>query len=269
MEHRSNSRSISGSMSGSMFWLAVIVALLALACGGEQKPAGSDGKLLVDPGFEGDGEAWAYVGEYRLGLFRVSDAIAHSGAQSGHLFLDSRVVPPVTPTRAASALQEPAPEAFPESLSGWYRAERWDHPSDDTTGLTLNVVVYAMGDPRTMEIVRPADPNAGPPPARLPGYGIRYRLAGQPSRSQRLAEEQTVAWGNVADREIGSGDPPLGEWVRFELPIRADFEAMWKVVPADYQNLRIILQALWMDRVAGEDVIADVYIDDLELSPGS
>lgn len=247
--------------------LALILLSLAMACGGESEEAGPIAAALSDPGFEEGGEAWGYVGEYKLGLFRVSEAYAHSGTHSGHLFLDSRAVPPLMTVRAASGVQELAPEAFPETLSGWYRVEKWQAEAPET-GLFVNILVYVMGDPRTMEIVRPDDPNAGPPPAQYPGYAVSYRLAGDLSATQELVEAQEESWGNVGTRDLGVGAPRAGEWVRFELPLRADFEEIWGVVPSGYGSLRIILQTLWMDRPAGSEVMADVYFDDLELTVG-
>lgn len=255
-------------MPRPVLWLAVAATCLALAWGcGPSIPPPPEGNLVSDPGFEEGGEAWAYIGGMRLGLFRVSDAIARSGSKSGHLFLDSRQAPARMSVRAASAVHEPKPEAFPATLAGWYRVERFELPEDEDTGLTVNVIVYAMGDPRAMDILRPKDPDIPPPSAPIRGYGIVYRLAGRLSKTQERMQSEFAPWGNLADRVVSLGEPTLGEWVRFELPIGADFEEVWGEVPGEFESLRVMLQVLWMDRPVGADVAADVFFDDLELLP--
>lgn len=250
--------------------LVALLASLALACGGEKRSAAAGANLFADPGFEEGGDAWAFIGGHRLSLFRVSHSVAHSGKSSGHVFLDSSVVPARMPTRAASAVQEPRPEVFPEKLAGWYRVERWEPAADEHSGLTLNVIVYAIGDPRTLQVIRPHDtPDGALPPSPITAYGISYRLTGRPSQTEKTLEASPgTDWGNLAFHPLGEGKPELSTWVHFEMPLRSDFQQTWGVVPAHYENLRVILQLLWMDRPDGADVAGDVYFDDLELLPG-
>ena len=60
-------------------------------------------------------------------------------------------------------VQEPAPTAFPDTLSGWYLVERWEK-ADPATALYVQVVVIVWNDP-IIPITVPSRPIMG---ARLP-----------------------------------------------------------------------------------------------------
>ena len=248
----------------------LVLVLLACSPAGERTggEAGEAGPLLRDPGFEEGGEAWAYIDDYRLDLYEVTDREAHRGQHSGWLTLDSATVPLAMPVRGATAAQDVEVARFPERLRGHFRVGRWLRP-DDGMGLTVRVVVYALGDPRTRELVTSDGPGGAAPPPRVDSYGVGYRLAGRAAASDSRSNEGR-GWANLDFVAAGPAEPPLDRWVPFDLPIRRDFEQVWGVVPENYEKLRVLLQVIWLDRAIGSEVAADVYFDDLELlaAPG-
>jgi hypothetical protein len=58
-------------------------------------------------------------------------------------------------------------------------------------------------------------------------------------------------------------------WTHFEVPLRADFERLWGVVPEGYDWLDILFEARWDHMPRGTGVRADVYYDDLYLDYGA
>ena len=84
-----------------------------------------------------------------------------------------------------------------------------------------------------------------------------------PVENMQSPTEQPEDGGNVRNRVIGEGPPELGSWVRFDLPVKSDFEQRWGTVPANYRQLRIMFAVRWDDKEEGAPLHADVYYDDL------
>ena len=59
----------------------------------------------------------------------------------------------------------------------------------------------------------------------------------------------------------------MREWVRFELPIAKDFERLWGVTPENYDLVRVLFEARWDRKPRRTKVRADVYYDDLRVTP--
>jgi hypothetical protein len=121
--------------------------------------------------------------------------------------------------------------------------------------LRLQVIIAAIGDPRTRALVAAQDPEAEPPSPKLDNLQLRYQLAG----SVEGLEDR----GNVKQIALAGGPPELGTWVRFEMPVKADFERLWGTVPQAYDRLRVMFGVRWDSKPAGAALRADVYYDDL------
>jgi hypothetical protein len=103
-------------------------------------------------------------------------------------------------------------------------------------------------------VVDPANPAAN---AGLGNYQIRFYLAG--------LDEPPFLLRNARVAFVGRGGPELGRWTYFEIPLRAEFERLWGVVPSGYEKLRVLFEARWDGRPPGSRVEADVAFDDLFL----
>jgi len=158
------------------------------------------------------------------------------------------------PVSVRSATQEISPPRFPDRVAGWYRVDRWEYAPDEGA-LQLQIIVAAIGDPRTLEIVKSDDPDDPEVNPKLDNFQLRYQLAG-PS-------EELEGGGNIRYRLIGKGPPDLGSWLHFDLPVKSDFEQRWGTVPADFRELRIMFIVRWDDKEEGAALQADVYYDDL------
>ena len=119
----------------------------------------------------------------------------------------------------------------------------------------LSVVVIVWSDPRIASIVRSERPLGD-----LRNYQVRYYLAGLAAPPFQLL--------NTRFAFVAKAPPKLGVWTHFEVPLRADFERLWGVVPQDYDRLRILFEARWDNMPEGSGVRADVYYDDLYLDYG-
>jgi hypothetical protein len=256
--------------------VAGLLALLAAACGNEQAgspPRDATGgaeraataapgaateasaNLFGNPGFEGGRDGWTHLAGWYFGAFEVVDSPVRSGRRAAHLpVVWPSGKPGRQPGRVYGVVQEPDPEHFPDTLSGWYRVETWDTAAA-ATQLYCQVVVIVWGDPRTPELVSPDDPDP-----KLQNYQIRYYLTGvtQPPFIVANARHLFVA---------RQASPPLGQWVRFEIPVKRDFQEHWGVVPESYDFIRVMFEARWDGKPDGSGVSADVYFDDLFFGP--
>jgi hypothetical protein len=214
------------------------------------------GNLLVNPGFENGREGWSYPTYSKAWKdFEIVASGARTGRRAAYLRLERDGSAPPKQVEVHGVVQELRPEPFPERLGGWYRVQRWEKDSEQAD-LYLQVVVIVWDDPRTASIVRSERPTA-----RLRNYQIRYYLAG--------LEEAPFQLLNARLEFVAKGPPKLGVWTHFELPLRADFERLWGVVPEGYDRLRILFEARWDNLPGGAGVRADVYYDDLYLDYGA
>jgi hypothetical protein len=214
------------------------------------------GNLLVNPGFEAGREGWSYPTHSKHWKdFEIVESGARTGRRAAYLQLERDGSAPPKQVEVHGVVQELRPEPFPERLGGWYRVQRWEKDSE-RTALYLQLVVIVWDDPRTASIV-----NAEKPRGKLRNYQIRYYLAG--------LEEPPFQLLNTRTEFVARGPPKLGAWTHFEVPLRADFERLWGVVPEGYDRLRILFEARWDNLPEGAGVRADVYYDDLYLDYGA
>ncbi len=225
-------------------FLLVILAASCEKCERSWQGPADEPNLLVNPGFEEGRKGWSADEKSPLwGEFQVAESPTRSGSQSVHLALDSSADATPRPTKVFGVFQDLTVHPFPERVTGYYRVEDWQNETEGTA-LYLQVVVAVFGNPT----------------ARPTNHQIRYYLAG--------AREAAVTISN-AKIEIRSGDPPpLKEWVRFDLPVRRDFERLWGAVPEDYEKVRFLFEARWdKKRDRGSVVKSNVYYDDLSVVP--
>lgn len=243
--------------------LALVVGgLAALSCGvgdrSEPAEAAAElpGNLLANPGFEVGREGWSYpTNSKHWKDFAIGESTARTGRRAAHLRLERGPGSRPKRTEIAGVVQELKPEVFPERLGGWYRVERWEKDAEEAD-LYLQAVVIVWDDPRIGTIVR-----SERPVQNLRNYQVRYYLIG--------IEEPPFRLLNAHLQFVEKGPPKLGVWTHFEVPLRADFERLWGVVPEGYDRLRIFFEARWDNMPEAGSVRADVYYDDLYLDYGS
>jgi hypothetical protein len=244
-------------------WLTL--SLIALACGEGATPEAPAaqwrvptpllvGNQLRNPGFEAGTQGWGGIEQGDSVAFEVVGAPVHSGRGAAHLVASWRPGSRERPVSVRSATQEISPPRFPDRIAGWYRVDRWEDASDEGA-LQLQIIVSAIGDPRTREIVKSHDPDGPEVHPKLENFQLRYQLAGPTEAPQD--------GGNIKNRVIGSGPPDLESWLRFDLPVKSDFGQRWGSVPANYRQLRIMFAVRWDDKAEGAALHADVYYDDL------
>jgi hypothetical protein len=260
-------------------WLTL--SLVALACGEATTPAPPDqaqpdqaaaarieapeaqstvptpllvGNQLRNPGFEAGTRGWGRTERRDTSGFKIVSEPVHSGQQAAHLVASWQRGSRERPVIVRRAIQLISPPRFPDRIAGWYRVDRWEDESDDGS-LQLQILVSAVGDPRTREIVRSNDPDGPDIHPKLDNFQLRYQLAGP----THVPEDG----GNVKHRVIGRGPPALGSWVHFDLPVKSDFGQRWGTVPANYRELQIMFAVRWDDKPERAALHADVYYDDL------
>ncbi len=218
------------------------------------------GNQLRNPDFEAGTQGWERPEPHQWVGFEVVSEPVHSGNGAAHIVASWQPGDRERPVSVRSAIQEISPPRFPDRIAGWYRVDRWEYASDEDP-LQLQIIVVAIGDPRTREIVESDQPydenNPDNPevPASLDNYQLRYQLAGP--------NEEPEDGGNIRTRVIGKGPPDLGSWLHFDLPVKSDFEQRWGRVPANFRQLRIMFLVRWDDKEEGAALHADVYYDDL------
>jgi hypothetical protein len=234
---------------------AAVLLLAALGCGGllapePITPPGFHDNLLENAGFE-DGEAgWSYPLDSPFwGKFGVVESPVHGGRRAAHLRLRAGREDRSKATWILGVMQEPAPERFPDVLGGYYRVETWDKGAD-VTDLYLQAVAIVW----TRDAGRIVDPQR---PSALMNYQVRFYLAG--------ISEPPFLLSNAKLRFVGKGEPELGRWIHFEIPLREAFEQEWGAVPAGYEKIRVLFEARWDNRPPGSKIEADAYFDDLFL----
>lgn len=228
----------------------LLLALLAASAPAPSAPSEVPGNLLKNPGFERGREGWGIMtGSANWSDFEIVTKPVRSGARAA--YLPVHAAPETRNVRVFGVLQELRSPEFPDTLSGWYRVADWD-PGHPATSLYLQVVVIVWGDPRTDALVRGAQAGTGKP---LTNYQIRYYLSG--------IEEPPFRLQNARFKFLGKGKPTLGEWVYFETDLRKDFQELWKIIPAQYEFIRVLYEARWDNKPAGHAARTDVYYDDV------
>ena len=213
--------------------------------------AGAPGlNVLLNPGFEQGPENWTRMGGQSWGAFSIVQGGVHSGSRAAQLNVLAPAGSIQPKSKVFGVVQEvrgdALPGAFPETLSGWYRVDRWSGVPAGAF-LYMQAVVIAWGDPRTTKLV-PGTPD-------INNYQIRFILAGTPTAPFAL----TNARFEFLTREA----PKMGEWVFFDIPVRQKFLEDWGVVPDKFEFVRLLFEARWDGLPEGTPVDAQVTYDDL------
>lgn len=251
--------------------IALAFALAVSACGEAAQPeAGAAAKRLAaswsaptpllvgnwlrNPGFEAGTASWEGLGRAQSAGFEIASEPVRSGGAAAFLLAIWEPGAHERPVSFRTASQEISPPRFPDRVAGWYRVERWEDAPEPGV-LQLQVIVSAIGDPRSREIIASQYPDVGDLPAALNSLQVRYQLAG--------VAEALEGGGNVKQIAVGTGAPPLATWVRFEQRVKDDFARLWGTVPRDFDQLRVMFGVRWDDKPDGAALRADVYYDDL------
>jgi len=225
--------------------LPLALLLLPAACGGEtQSAAGgpwTGRNMLANPGFEQGRVGWSYRDQSpHWGDFRVVDSPVRSGQGAAQLRLHHGPTLPRRPVKVYGVVQQLTPERVPESVGGYYRVDHWDK-SSEAIDLYIQLVAVVW-----------LEAEAGEAPAN---QQIRYYLAG--------LDEPPFLLRNARVEFVAKGAPVLGEWQRFEVPLRADFQRLWGGDPQGLSKIDLLFEARWDNMPPRSSVRADVYFDDL------
>ncbi|MCA9298411.1 MAG: hypothetical protein KDA28_05055, partial [Phycisphaerales bacterium] len=177
--------------------------------------------------------------------YDISSDVAHRGEQAALLRLDTRESD--NGARIYGVIQEFDEQAFPRYLSGWYRVEDW---ARGTEKQYIQVVVIAW---------RPSPMPVG---MRSGSYQIAYTLAGVAQPPLRIANRKFILSGVV--------EPVEDEWIFFEFDLHDDFRKQWRLIPSNYEFVRVLFEVRYDDKDEAEPVgAARVYYDDLYIGPES
>ena len=214
--------------------LPVILVLTLLGCAKEGK-RGENAFLNGD--FEKGTAPWFFLeGNPNWLGFSVSQGMARSGKSSARILVDAG--PDKSGTKVYGVIQEVSPPRFPDTISGYYRVEKWKR---GTPKQYLQFVVIVWGDPAVK---------------KWSNHQIRYILTGVDKPPFRI--------GNAKFEILGPKEPVMGEWVFFERKVGEDFMKHWGGIPSGYSKIRVLFEARYDGKRKGsKDVFAEVYYDDL------
>jgi hypothetical protein len=219
---------------GSLLFVTIISPR---GCFKDESPRPSE-NLFANGSFEQGSAPWFALESRGWEGFSVTDRYAKEGRHSAHLALRADVS--ASGSKVFGLIQEVSPQQFPKRIAGWHRVERWQW---GTAQQYLQFVVIVQGDASE---------------TRFANYQIRYVLTG--------VEQPPLEIRNARYIFLGKREPIQGEWVYFARDLHADFAQAWGRVPSGFSRLRILFEARYDAKRAGEgEVIGDVYYDDLSL----
>jgi hypothetical protein len=223
--------------------IALVATAVVAACGGggqddtaSQTPAQVN--VFQNPGLEEGRDPWFSLREPE---FTLSEDIARTGEASALLQMRAD---PQEEAKGFYLVQEVTPGQIPEVLSGHYQVTAW---TPGTRLQYLQVVVIVFG--------------ADNLPGDYPSHQIRYILAG--------IDEEPFAIENAQFVFLDGEDPPLEQWVPFEVNVRDDFQRLWGAVPKGFEKIRVLFEVRYDSKAPDETPEADVYYDDLYFGPPS
>lgn len=219
------------------------IAMLAAACGGGEGGLAMvtpvpEANVFANPSFEEGRDPWFSL---KPPDFTLAQGTAHTGEHSA--LLELRASPEDEGAKVYYLVQEVTPSRFPDIISGYYRVDRWIR---GTRFQYLQFVVIAIG--------------ADNMPGGYPNHQIRYILAGIDQPPFKIANGRFVF--------LNTKDPPLNQWVPFQVRVREDFLDLWGAVPRGYEKIRVLFEVRYDNKARGEGPgEADVYYDDLYFGP--
>ena len=198
---------------------------------------GPDGNVFRNGSFEEGRDPWFSL---RPPEFTVSSDFAVSGEHSAKLQM--RAKEQDEGTAIFYVIQEVLPEEFPEVISGHYRVTDWVR---GTKLQYLQFAVIAFGAKNL--------------PGDFSNHQIRYILSG--------IDVEPFAIANARFVFLSTKDPPLNEWVPFQVNVKQDFEKLWGDVP-EFDKIRVLFEVRYDGKAAGgSPPEADAYYDDLFFGP--
>jgi hypothetical protein len=215
---------------------------------GATPAAAATGNALQNGDFESGSDPWTSLATQDWGrAFEVSQAQAHSGANSAYLQLRSQ---DGGATKVYGVVQELGAGEFPETLSGYYYVDAWEQ---GTPKQYLQFVVIVNSATNIPQEVKNLSAN---------NHQIRYILAGVETQPTSIANSRYVM--------VSTEQPQVGQWVRFERNVRQDFCELWGNLPSGFTGIRVLFETRWDER-KDTDVpsSADVYYDDLSWGPAA
>jgi hypothetical protein len=239
MADRTGRARIAGVVA-AILGLGAVVWLLGVRT---ESPSPDDsGNLLRNPGFEQGESHWEWLSWSKgWAPFDISTGRRHGGDRALHLPVTSRGDP--RRTIVWGVMQEiTVPEEFPECMDGWYLVSKWER---GTRKQYLQAVLIS-----DMKTDGGADKQ------------IRMMITGMDEPSYRLSNARYY----FADPRKPV-TPPLSEWIYFQLAPRDWFLDAWGELPPAGSRLRVFYEARFDDRDPEEEVVAQVYYDDVYLGP--
>ncbi|MBN1770082.1 MAG: hypothetical protein JXB32_02380 [Deltaproteobacteria bacterium] len=207
-------------------------------------PATSGFNFLTNAGFEDGTEPWWYFPDRpHWGGFTVTTATAREGRWSARLELKvDETHPPPDKTHIRGVIHDVRTPVLPNVVSGSYYVETWERGEVDT--YTQFVVIVA---------------GAAMSGGSVKNQQLRYLLAGIDHPPFGIANAKFV----YVTRE----QPAVGQWVRFERNLTADFLEYWGELPERFENVRILFEVRYdnMDVSNPPRIHAVVHFDDLYL----
>lgn len=207
-------------------------------------PSTSGFNFLTNPGFEDGTEPWWYFPDRpHWGGFTTTTGVAHDGRWSARLELRiDEQHPPPDKTHIRGVIHDVRTPVLPGVVSGWYYVERWDRSAVDTY---IQFVVIVAG--------------AAMSGGSVQNQQLRYLLAGIDHPPFGIANAKFVY--------ISQADPPVGQWVRFERNLTADFLEYWGELPERFENVRVLFEVRYdnLDVANPPRIHAVVHFDDLFL----
>ncbi len=229
---------------GAGMAIIVLGAAVWLLTRHEREPVLPDDSrnMLANPGFELGEKGWEWLSWSKgWAPFEISTGRRHQGQRS--VLLPVRSAGDPRRTIVWGVVQEVVlGEQFPECMEGWYLVSRWKRgaPKQYLQAVIISDVKTPKGaDQQIRMIITGMD---------VPSYNLtnaRYFFADP-------------------DKPV---TPPLETWVHFDLEPAKWFAEAWGALPPAGTRLRVFYEARFDDRGPDDEVIAEVYFDDVYLGP--
>lgn len=222
-----------------------LLALVALVSAGCLSPKGN---ILQNAGFEEGDAEWFWLPDSASWLrgFEIVNGSAHEGDGG----LRTRLLHNGTSkTAIVGAVQEITRDEMggrlPERLTGWYRVDAWQPPEDADARAYAQVVLGLFPRSGARDEVCPG--------VRIPSpCQLSYPLLGITDKPFNITNRKFVF--------LGDGSVRQGEWIRFEMSPRADFEREWGVEPRLFHHAWLYLEVRY-ERNEGTNVNSPVALD--------
>jgi hypothetical protein len=221
--------------------ITVLGMLLLLGCAHSVEHSEN---LLRNGSFEEGREPWFDLtapSKPYWSTFSISDEHSSQGRYSARLAIDSQSFR--TSVGISGAIQDLTPEHLPRRLSGRIWVEDWKRG----TSVQYVQVVVAARKPSNFADFRDI------------GIQSAVILAG--------VDQPPFEMSNRRFRIAGPVEPPLQQWIPFEIDLHELFGQLWSGVPEGFERFRLFLEARFdqFDHRNDEQAIAVVYFDDLYL----